>query len=92
MTPTVLITSAISLPVKTPALRMTGTGMRAIRPGLPFFLGCAGRKNIVVCDSTGSSVLTSRELSTIRELGVGIEQIAFKQDDALDVGEGEGVC
>lgn len=91
MTPTVLITSALSPPVNTPALRMTSSAMRAITTKAAiFFWAGQGRKNIVVCDSTGSNVLTSGELATIRELGVGIEQITFKQDDALVVARGKG--
>lgn len=90
MTPTVLITSAISPPVNTPALRMTGSGIRAIttKAAIFFWVG-QGPKDIVVCDSTGSDVLTSEELSSIRRLGIGIEQIAFKQDDALVVERGK---
>lgn len=90
VTPTVLITSAISPPANTPALRMTDSGMRAVttKAGIFFWAG-QGRKNIVVCDSTGSNVLTSDELAAIRKLGVGIEQIAFKQDDALVVERGK---
>lgn len=84
MTPTVLITSAISPPVGMPALRMTDSGVRAMTTKAAiFFWAAQGQKNIVVCDSTGSSVLTAEELSTVRTLGVGIEQIAFRQDEAL---------
>jgi len=91
MTPTVLITSAISPPANMPALRMTGSGIRAIttKAAIFFWVG-QGQKNIVVCDSTGSNVLTPDELSTIRKLGMEIEQIAFKQDDALVVERGKG--
>jgi hypothetical protein len=91
MTPTVLITSAISPPVNTPALRMTDSGMRAMTTKAAiFFWAGQGPKNMVICDSTGSDVLTSEELSAIRKLGVGIEQITFKQDDALVVERGKG--
>lgn len=90
MTPTILITSAISPPVNTPALRMTGSGMRAIttKAAIFFWVG-QGQKNIVVCDSTGSDVLTQEDLSTIRKLGIEIEQLNFKQDDALVVERGK---
>lgn len=90
MTPTILITSAISPPENTPALRMTDSGMRAIttKAGIFFWAG-QGRKSIVVCDSTGANVLTSEELATIRKAGIEIEQIAFKQDDALVVERGK---
>lgn len=91
MTPTVLITSAISPPANTPALRMTGSAVRSITTKAAiFFWAGQGPKNIVVCDSTGSNVLTPEELSTIRQLGVAIEQIAFRQDDALVVERGKG--
>lgn len=74
-----------------PTLRMTDSGMRAIttKAAIFFWVG-QGPKNIVVCDSTGSNVLTSEELSTIRRLGIGIEQIAFQQDTALVVERGKG--
>jgi hypothetical protein len=90
MTPTVLITSALAPPVNTPTLRMIGSDIRAIttKAAIFFWVG-QGPKNIVVCDSTGSTVLTSEELSSIRKLGVAIEQIAFKQDDALVVERGK---
>lgn len=90
VTPTVLITSALAPPANTPALRMTGSGIRTIttKAAIFFWVG-QGRKNIVVCDSTGSSVLTPEELSSIQRLGLGIEQLAFKQDDALVVEKGK---
>lgn len=90
MTPTILITSAISPPDRMPALRMADSGLRAVATKAAiFFWAAQGQKNLVICDSTGSSVLTAEELSTIRKFGVGIEQIAFKQDEALVVARGK---
>jgi hypothetical protein len=69
---------------------MTGSDMRAIttKAAIFFWVG-QGPKNIVVCDSTGASVLTAEELSSIRKLGLEIEQLAFKQDEALVVERGK---
>ena len=90
MLPTVLITSAIAPPANTPTLGMTDRNVRAIttKAAIYFWVG-QGQKNIVICDSTGSSVLTDEELSSIRKLHIGIEQIAFRQDDALVVTRGK---
>ena len=90
MLPTVLITSAIAPPANTPMLGMTDHNLRAIttKAAIYFWVG-QGQKNIVVCDSTGSSVLTDEELLSIRKLHIGIEQIAYRQDDAMVVGRGK---
>lgn len=70
---------------------MTDSGMRAITTKASvFFWAGQGQKSIVVCDSTGSDVLTAQELEVLRALGIAIEQIAFKQDDALVVERGKG--
>jgi hypothetical protein len=90
MLPTLLITSAIAPPANTPMLKMTNRDMRAIttKAAIFFWVG-QGQKNIVVCDSTGSRVLNDDELSSIRKVGVGIEQIAYQQDDAVVVERGK---
>jgi hypothetical protein len=90
MLPTLLITSAIAPPANTPALRMTDPNMRAIttKAAVFFWVG-QGQKRIVICDSTGSSVLSDEELSNIRKVEVSIEQIAYQQDDALVVERGK---
>lgn len=91
MFPTLLITSAMAPPANTPTLKMTDRNMRSITTKAAIFFWVAqGQKNIVICDSTGSSVLTAEELSTIRKLNVGIEQIAYRQDEALVVEKGKG--
>lgn len=91
MAPTLLITSAIAPPVNTPLLRMCDRNMRAIATKAAIFFWVAqGQKSIVICDSTGSSVLRDEELASIRNLDVEVEQIAYQQDDALVVQRGKG--
>lgn len=91
MSPTILITSAISPPSNTPMLRMTDSNMRSIttRAAVFFWVG-QGQKSIVICDATATDVLSPEELATIRKLGVLIEQLAYKQDDMLLVQRGKG--
>lgn len=91
MSPTILITSAISPPSNTPTLRMTDSNMRSIttRAAVFFWVG-QGLQRIVICDATGTSVLSPDELATIRKLGVSIEQLAYQQDDVLLAQRGKG--
>jgi hypothetical protein len=91
MHPTVLITSAIAPPANTPMLRMTDSNMRAIttKAAIFFWVG-QGQKDIVICDSTASTVLTAEELASIRKLGISIEQLTYQQDNTLVVEKGKG--
>jgi hypothetical protein len=91
MLPTILITSAVAPPANMPMLRMTDRNMRAIttKAAIYFWAG-QGLKNIVICDSTGSNVLTDDELSNIRKLDIAIEQLAYQQDEVLAVQRGKG--
>jgi hypothetical protein len=88
---TILITTAITAPANTPALRMTDSNMRSIttKAAIYFWVG-QGLKNLVICDATGSSVLGPEELASIAKLGVNIEQLAYQQDGALLAQRGKG--
>ena len=91
MSATILITTAISPPANTPALRMTDSNMRSIttKAAIYFWVG-QGQKNLVICDATGSSVLNQEELATLRKLGVNIEQLSYQQDSAQLAQRGKG--
>jgi hypothetical protein len=72
-------------------LRMSDSNMRSIttRAAVFFWIG-QGQKSIVICDATGSDVLSPEELATVRKLGVLIEQLAYQQDDILLAQRGKG--
>jgi hypothetical protein len=88
---TILITTAISAPANTPALRMTDSNMRSIttKAAIYFWVG-QGQKRLVICDATGTNVLDAQELAAIRTQGVNIEQLSYQQDGALLAQRGKG--
>lgn len=87
----VLITTAIAPPENIPYLAMTNVATRLLTTKAAiFFWAASGVKNIVIVDATNQLVLSESEVSSLSQMNVNVEQMAYQQDDALIKVKGKG--
>ncbi len=87
----VLITTATRPPEGVPFLKMTDSAVRYISAKAAVFFWAAQRINkIVIADATGMTLLSSDELTLLKQMNVQVEQIAYFQDSELIKQKGKG--
>jgi hypothetical protein len=91
MSSTVLITIANKPPRDIPYLQMTNLAMRYITAKASIFFWAAhGIEKIVIADATGDTLLDDKEVALLKQIGVGVEQISYCQNEDLIKLRGKG--
>jgi hypothetical protein len=88
---TVLITTANKPPNDVPYLEMTNLAMRHVTAkAAVFFWAAHGVEKIIIADATGSTLLNEEEVVLLKQIGVGLEQISYCQNEDLIKLRGKG--
>jgi len=87
----ILVTTATRPPEGIPFLAMTNASTRALTAKASvFFFAAQGARRIVIADATDTLLLNADDLSMLDQLGVKVEQLAYRQDDARIKQRGKG--